>query len=85
MQFLTRRSYKIIGFSRDISPSYRQKLLSLGMLPGAVFNVMRVAPFGDPLHIETCRTQLALRKKDLLFLNLELQSPGNASTQGQPS
>ncbi|MEG3133700.1 ferrous iron transporter A [Rouxiella sp. T17] len=74
MQFLTRRCYKIIGFSSNISPSYRQKLLSLGMLPGAVFNVLRVAPLGDPLQIETRRTHLVLRKKDLQLLNVELQA-----------
>ncbi|KAB7894935.1 ferrous iron transporter A [Rouxiella sp. S1S-2] len=70
MKFLTQRSYKIVGFSRDISPAYRQKLLSLGMLPGSQFNVLRVAPLGDPLQIETRRTSLVVRKKDLQLLTL---------------
>ena len=61
MQFQTQRSYKITGFSRDISPAYRQKLLSLGMLPGSQFSVLRVAPLGDPLQIETRRTSLVVR------------------------
>lgn len=64
-------SWKITGFSSAISPAYRQKLLSLGMLPGALFNVVRVAPFGDPIHIETRRVNLVLRKKDLALLNVE--------------
>lgn len=34
MQFTPDSAWKITGFSRDISPAYRQKLLSLGMLPG---------------------------------------------------
>lgn len=37
MQFTPDSAWKITGFSRDISPAYRQKLLSLGMLPGSSF------------------------------------------------
>ncbi|MCV5003114.1 ferrous iron transporter A, partial [Escherichia coli] len=55
MQFTPDSAWKITGFSRDISPAYRQKLLSLGMLPGSSFHVVRVAPLGDPVHIETRR------------------------------
>ncbi len=52
-------------FSRDISPAYRQKLLSLGMLPGFFFNVVRVAPLGDPIHIEPERVSLVYVKRIL--------------------
>ena len=65
MQFTPDSAWKITGFSRDISPAYRQKLLSLGMLPGSSFNVVRVAPLGDPVHIETRRVSLVLRNRDL--------------------
>ena len=71
MQLSPDSTWKITGFSRDISPAWRQKLLSLGMLPGSSFNVVRVAPLGDPIHIETRRVNLVLRKKDLAFLQLE--------------
>lgn len=71
MPYTPGSSWKITGFSSAISPAYRQKLLSLGMLPGALFNVVRVAPFGDPIHIETRRVNLVLRKKDLALLNVE--------------
>ncbi|HAJ1789372.1 TPA: ferrous iron transporter A [Escherichia coli] len=67
-------AWKITGFSREISPAYRQKLLSLGMLPGSSFNVVRVAPLGDPIHIETRRVSLVLRKKDLALLEVEAVS-----------
>ncbi|MDR0806427.1 MAG: ferrous iron transporter A [Enterobacteriaceae bacterium] len=63
-------SYKIVGFTAEINPAYRQKLLSLGLLPGSVFRVIRVAPFGDPIQIETPRVCLVLRKKDLNFIKL---------------
>lgn len=71
MQFTPDSTWKIIGFSREISPAYRQKLLSLGMLPGSSFNVVRIAPLGDPIHIETRRVNLVLRKKDLALLEVE--------------
>jgi len=74
MQFSPDSAWKITRFSREISPASRQKLLSLGMLPGSSFNVVRVAPLGDPVHIETRRVNLVLRKKDLAFLELEAVS-----------
>ena len=83
MQFTPDTAWKIVGFSREISPAYRQKLLSLGMLPGSSFNVVRVAPLGDPIHIETRRVSLVLRKKDLALIELEivaqLLQPGTKS------
>ena len=72
MQYTPDTAWKITGFSREISPAYRQKLLSLGMLPGSSFNVVRVAPLGDP--IETRRVSLVLRKKDLALLEVEAVS-----------
>ena len=85
MQYTPDTAWKITGFSREISPAYRQKLLSLGMLPGSSFNVVRVAPLGDPIeltvrgyelpiHIETRRVSLVLRKKDLALLEVEAVS-----------
>nr|WP_159567069.1 ferrous iron transporter A [Budvicia diplopodorum] len=72
MQLLPLHSYKIVGFTPEINPAYRQKLLSLGMLPGSIFRVIRVAPLGDPIQIETPRICLVLRKKDLDFIKLSL-------------
>ncbi|HCQ4766896.1 TPA: ferrous iron transporter A [Escherichia coli] len=74
MQYTPDTAWKITGFSHEISPAYRQKLLSLGMLPGSSFNVVRVAPLGDPIHIETHRVSLVLRKKDLALLEVEAVS-----------
>lgn len=71
MQLNPNSTWKITGFDARISPAYRQKLLSLGMLPGASFDVVRVAPLGDPVHIQTRRVNLVLRKKDLALLLLE--------------
>lgn len=62
--------YRIAGYSADISPSYRQRLFSMGLLPGAALKVIRVAPLGDPVQIETRRTNLMLRARDLALLDL---------------
>ena len=69
-QLHPQHSYKITGFTPEINPAYRQKLLSLGMLPGSIFRVIRVAPLGDPIQIEPPRICLVLRKKDLDFIKL---------------
>ena len=71
MQFTPDSAWKIIGFTREISPAYRQKLLSLGMLPGSSFQVVRVAPLCYPVHIETLRVNLVLPKKDLALIEVE--------------
>ena len=74
IQFSPDSAWKITGFTREISPAYRQKLLSLGMLPGSSFQDVRVAPLGDPVHIETRRVNLVLRKKDLALIEVEALS-----------
>ncbi|CAK9886557.1 MAG: Fe(2+) transport protein A [Candidatus Erwinia impunctatus] len=71
MQFKPQQHYKIINFSPLVSDSFRQKLWSLGLLPGAIFTVTRVAPLGSPVQIDTSRVSLMLRKKDLALLQLE--------------
>lgn len=71
MSLLPRHSYTITGYSADISPAWRQRLLSLGLLPGSCFNVLRVAPFGDPVEIRAGRACLMLRRKDLAQLLLK--------------
>lgn len=66
--FETDHRYRVTGFSDSMSPAYRQRLLSMGILPGALFRVVRVAPLGDPIQIETSRVNLMMRKKDLALL-----------------
>ena len=78
MQLQPKRTYKIVGFSGEIAPAYRQKLLSLGMLPGSSFDVVRVAPLGDPIEIKTRRVSLVLRRKDLALLQLDGQPCADA-------
>ena len=74
MQYTPDTAWKITGISREISQAYRQKLISLGMLPGSYFNVVLFAPLGDPIHIETRRVSMVLLKKDLALLEVEAVS-----------
>lgn len=70
MQITPLQHYEIVSFSPGISAAFRQKLLALGLLPGARFLVRRFAPLGDPVQIEVHCVSLMLRKKDLAFLQL---------------
>ncbi|WWO98675.1 MAG: ferrous iron transporter A [Candidatus Dasytiphilus stammeri] len=72
MQLVPHQVYKIVGFSPQVSIFYRHRLLTLGMLPGSIFNIVRIAPLGDPIQIETRHVNLLLRKKDLAYFQLEM-------------
>ena len=64
-------SYKIIKLGDNLNVSYRHRLLSMGMLPGATFRVIRAAPFGKTLHIELAGAAWCLRASELDALHLE--------------
>ena len=40
------------------------RLMEMGLVPGALVTITRVAPRGDPLEIAVCGTRLCLRKQD---------------------
>lgn len=40
---------KIIGFGKE-HPEYRRRLVMLGATPGTTFEVVRIAPLGDPIE-----------------------------------
>lgn len=73
-QYSTGTTLEVIGFDAAISPAFRQRLLSLGLLPGSRFTIIRTAPLGDPIEIETRSTRLALRRKDLALLGVRTLS-----------
>ncbi|MBW1213180.1 ferrous iron transporter A [Pantoea allii] len=71
MQIKPRTTYRIGGYQHSIHPAWRQKLLTMGMLPGTLIEVVRVAPLGDPVQIRTRRVNLAVRQRDLAAVMLE--------------
>lgn len=62
MQYTPDTAWKITGFSREISPAYRQKLLSLGMLLAPL--LMWCASLHSATHsYRNPSCELVLRKK----------------------
>ena len=61
---------RILGFNPG-NPAYQQRLLILGLVPGAEFIVVRVAPLGDPIEIRIQNISLCIRKQEGSVLQLE--------------
>ncbi len=61
---------KVAGFLEG-GNTYRRKLLSLGLTPGAVLSVTRVAPLGDPVEIRVRGFALSLRRDEAATLAVE--------------
>jgi Fe2+ transport system protein FeoA len=52
-------------------PVYRQRLISMGLIPGTEFIVSRIAPLGDPIEITVRGFALSLRKGEAGILQIE--------------
>ncbi len=50
---------------------YRQKLLQMGLVKGAEFTLVRIAPMGDPAEIRLSGFNLTLRKAEADALDVE--------------
>ncbi len=63
---------QVMGY-KEGARSYRKKLLSMGLTPGAQFSVTRVAPLGDPVEIQVRGFKLSLRKDEAAAVQVEKQ------------
>lgn len=61
---------EITGLGYD-NLAYRAKLLSMGLLPGTVFTIIRKAPLGDPIEIQVRGYRLSLRQKEAALLQIK--------------
>jgi ferrous iron transport protein A len=61
---------KVVGYSESSRP-YRQKLLSMGLVRGASFELIRKAPLGDPVEIKLGAFNLTLRGDEANALEVE--------------
>lgn len=61
---------KVLGFINH-DPAYRQKLLAMGLTPGVEFQVIRLAPLGDPLQINVRGFNLSIRKSEANVILVE--------------
>jgi Fe2+ transport system protein FeoA len=48
-----------------------QRLLEMGVIEGVAVEVVRVAPFGDPIEIRVQGYHLSLRKAEAAFVQLD--------------
>lgn len=62
---------RVIAFAKG-DGAYRQRLISMGILPGTEFTVSRVAPFGDPIEIQVRGFALSLRKDEAAVIEIKL-------------
>ena len=61
---------KVVGYSESSRP-YRQKLLAMGLVRGASFELIRKAPLGDPVEIKLGAFNLTLRGDEADALEVE--------------
>jgi ferrous iron transport protein A len=61
---------RVVGLASG-DRGYRQRLLAMGLTPGAVFSIRRRAPLGDPVEIVVRNFTLTLRKAEAAILKVE--------------
>lgn len=61
----------VSGFSIGCTPVYRQRLLTMGLLPNTVVELLRVAPLGDPIELMVRQSRLILRKNEASSILVE--------------
>ncbi len=61
---------KVTGYDKS-QKAYRQKLLSMGLVKGIDFKIVRVAPMGDPVELKIKSFNLSLRKDEANALEVE--------------
>jgi len=63
-------SGRVAGFAAG-GRSFRGRLLAMGLTPGTAFEVVRLAPLGDPVEIRVRGFQLSLRREEANILRVE--------------
>jgi len=68
--------------------SVRQRLMAIGLLPGATVTLVGVAPMGDPITIQSRNGRVSLRKTEARALLIEPlatdQPPASAEQSATP-
>lgn len=64
-------SYLIIKYKYNGLTFYKQNLLTLGLVPGVIVFVKRVAPFGDPVELFFSGQTLSLRRSELNIIDVK--------------
>ena len=65
------------GQVRGFAPgdkSFRNRLMAMGLTSGTPFQVVRVAPLGDPIEIRVRGFSLSLRRAEAAIVEVEMAS-----------
>lgn len=57
----------------DESAELRSRLYALGVIPGALVQILRTAPLGDPLQIRVGTTLLSIRRTEAAAIAVDRQ------------
>lgn len=67
---------RVVGYDKTMR-SYKGKLLSMGLTPKTEFEIVRVAPLGDPVEIRVRGFHLTLRKQEADAVIIDVISPSD--------
>lgn len=59
-----RAQARCVALCHDCPSSFKKKLLAMGLIPGVLITVIRVAPLGCPLEVEILGARYFLRKSE---------------------
>ena len=60
---------RIVALRKE-QPEYRRRLLMLGATPGAEFEVVRIAPLGDPVEIRG--SMISVRRDEAAIMEVSV-------------
>ena len=62
---------RIVSYSKDAVEN-RRRLLMLGATPGAEFEVVRIAPLGDPVEIRVRGSMISVRRDEAAIMEVSV-------------
>ncbi len=62
----------VLGVKKEFT-ELRSRLFALGVIPGAIVEVLRVAPLGDPMQLKVGGSFISIRKLEAAIITVEIQ------------
>lgn len=63
---------RIVRLDSSIGP-IRRRLMDMGVIPGELVRVEKIAPMGDPIEVKVKGYKLSLRKGEARGIEIEVQ------------
>lgn len=54
-------------------PELRNRLYSLGVIPGSMLELLRFAPLGDPMQVKVGGSFISIRKSEAAIITVDIQ------------